>query len=122
MISRTWPAELNDLVSFCWPSQGFKYLGNIRIRPDDSQPSLSGNTLVFFPNFKNSFSLSEVSRILCIFMRHHLYDTLLMNTSEDTSHKKTRKYKLNIIVEDETWEMCMGCHTGIKSQMWKEFN
>ena len=54
----------------------------------------------------------------------HIYRNLLLDDPENTLHIKNQwEFELNVIIEDEYWEtMCRGCHKGINSPMWKEFD
>ena len=54
----------------------------------------------------------------------HIYRNLLLDTSDNTFYIKNKwELELNIIIEDGEWEtMCIGCHKGINSNMWKEFD
>lgn len=54
----------------------------------------------------------------------HIYKNLLLDTQDNTLHIKNKwELELNVTIEDEEWEaMCLGCHKGINSPMWKEFD
>jgi len=54
----------------------------------------------------------------------HIYGKLMQDQSDDTFHIKINwELELNIVIEDEMWtNICAGCHKGISSQMWKEFD
>lgn len=53
-----------------------------------------------------------------------MYKKLMMDISDDTQHFKNQwEMELNITLEDGLWEdICTGCHKGIGSQYWKEFD
>jgi len=48
----------------------------------------------------------------------------MQDQSDDTFHiKRNWELELNTVIEDEMWiNICAGCHKGISSQMWKEFD
>lgn len=54
----------------------------------------------------------------------HIYRNLLLDIPENTSYIKNKwELELNVVIEDEEWEtICIGCHKGINSNMWKEFD
>ena len=54
----------------------------------------------------------------------HIYRNLLLDMPDNTFHIKNKwELELNIIIEDGEWEtMCIGCHKGINSNTWKEFD
>ena len=54
----------------------------------------------------------------------HIYRNLLLDPSDNTFYIKNMwELELNIIIEEGEWEtMCIGCHKGINSNMWKDFD
>lgn len=48
----------------------------------------------------------------------------LTDTSQSMDHIKEKwELELNVIIEDSTWmHIWTGCHKGINSQLWKEFD
>lgn len=54
----------------------------------------------------------------------HLYKRLITNIIQNTGDVKGKwELELNTIIEDDTWEeLWKGCHKGINSQLWKEFD
>ena len=54
----------------------------------------------------------------------HIYRNLLLDTPDSTLYIKNKwELELNIIIEDGEWEtMCIGCHKGVNSNMWREFD
>lgn len=47
-----------------------------------------------------------------------------MDMSDNTQHIKQQwEMELNVTLDDDTWvDVCSGCHKGVGSQMWKEFD
>ena len=54
----------------------------------------------------------------------NIYKRLVIDTLQNTNHIKEKwELELNVIIEDSTWvDICTGCHRGISSQLWKEFD
>ena len=54
----------------------------------------------------------------------HIYRNLSLNTPDNTFYIKNNwELELNIIIEDGEWEtMCVGCHKGVNSNMWRAFD
>lgn len=52
-----------------------------------------------------------------------IYKKMLMDLSDNTQHIKQQWEMENVTFDDETWEnVCIGCHRGVGSQLWKEFD
>ena len=53
-----------------------------------------------------------------------IYKKLRLDMSDNTLHIKEKwELELNTVIEDEVWEnVCTGCHGGLQSQLWKEFD
>lgn len=47
-----------------------------------------------------------------------------MDTSQNTEYIKEKwELEMNAIIEDSKWnDIWVGCHKGINSQLWKEFD
>ena len=54
----------------------------------------------------------------------NIYKRLESDTSQNTDYIKEKwELELNVIIEDTTWkDIWEGCHKGINSQLWKEFD
>lgn len=54
----------------------------------------------------------------------NIYKRLISDTSQNVEYVKEKwELELNVIIEDSTWtDIWAGCHKGISSQLWKEFD
>lgn len=54
----------------------------------------------------------------------NIYKRLATSTLQNTEYIKEKwELEMNVIIEDSTWEdIWAGCHKGINSQLWKEFD
>lgn len=54
----------------------------------------------------------------------NIYKRLVTSTSQNTEYIKEKwELEMNVIIEDSTWkDIWAGCHKGINSQLWKEFD
>ena len=52
-----------------------------------------------------------------------LYKKLLIDMSDNTQHIKQQwEMEMNVTLDDNVWvNICSGCHKGVGSQIWREF-
>jgi len=53
-----------------------------------------------------------------------MYKKLLIDMSDNTQHIKQQwELELNVSLDDDVWDdICSGCHKGVGSQIWREFD
>lgn len=131
MISGIRPKQLNEMVSFHWAKQGFRYLGII-ITPE--------TTRLFEANYNK-----RINQIRSDLVRWEVLPLSLFNRVETVRMNLLPRFlflfqslpirvpistfnTLNKLISqfelwDELWDkLCYRCYKGINSQQWKEFD